>query len=225
MYVKCVILFSASGKKISNRTNARSMPPAPAQDAVACKHHGQQYREGQTISSNQTLLRPEGPNQCVQCNCQVNFCWRYFLILHLNNHDIFHEFSFILHNYRRNKAQKESLQRLLISPIFCLRKYNRNIEIKQESQQFTLFIGRKMLFYNFYKSIVQKLWAPKILLEVCQTRRTGFWRRIIYFKLHMCKAFFLNYSKANLSDLFRQVVPYGSLHTLFAASNLSVEMQ
>ncbi|KAF4527905.1 hypothetical protein B566_EDAN011296 [Ephemera danica] len=49
------------------------LPPpgaAPA-EGPSCLHGGRQYREGQRFSSNLTILRPTGPEQCVQCQCQA----------------------------------------------------------------------------------------------------------------------------------------------------------
>jgi len=40
-------------------------------DVVACIHNGRIYKDGQNFPSNSTGMKLNGPNQCVQCKCQV----------------------------------------------------------------------------------------------------------------------------------------------------------
>ena len=44
-------------------------PASP--DIVACIHNGRIYKDGQNFPSNSTGMKVNGPNQCVQCRCQV----------------------------------------------------------------------------------------------------------------------------------------------------------
>jgi hypothetical protein len=40
-------------------------------DVVSCFHNGRIYKDGQNFPSNSTGMKVNGPNQCVQCRCQV----------------------------------------------------------------------------------------------------------------------------------------------------------
>jgi hypothetical protein len=69
-----ITLHKCTYKTISKLAVAESQMPVhrPASpDVVACIHNGHIYKDGQNFPSNSTGMKVNGPNQCVQCRCQV----------------------------------------------------------------------------------------------------------------------------------------------------------
>ena len=65
---------AATVSSVGSSVTAGTIPDAAGGETpTTCLHNGNVYRHKERFTSTSIGLKPEHPNQCVQCACEVNF--------------------------------------------------------------------------------------------------------------------------------------------------------